>query len=456
VRSFVRIVQIVLAVVAGLVPAASATAAPGPAPNSAVHVDLITEAQPLGWRVVAVAIEYRDPVNVGSADIPAGTFTVAATVNNATANRTVVDVYTNNVPELDRRGPRDTPGRYVIIELNPDDANAGALVYAMGRNEPIPLVGAYSVQQTANIVDDRGRVRVRATPFAIANQGVLNPIVDDFVSLSYTDSAGTRLSFRLYQPQAKPANQRDGFPLVVFLHGAGERGANNISQITANQGGVAFANPDRQASNPSYVLAPQAPIGGSWTAPAVQAALLELIDTVMASYPIDADRLYLTGLSMGGIGSFDILPKYPGKFAGALLIASAGDTTRMPLMRDVPVWANHSIDDPTVNYTNGTFALMGALEAAGARVTRGEWAGNLPDRAAEAEALRLWAQADATGSHTLFTTYTAGTTPVNAHWSWVPTYLNDVMIDWLFSQDRQDREEVSPSFPTTEPLAMTG
>jgi predicted peptidase len=448
----VRIVGIVLAVMAGLVPAASAA----PAANSAVHVDLITEAQPLGWRVVAVAIEYRDPVNVGGADIPATAFTVAATVNNATANRTVVDVYTNNVPELDRRGPRDTPGRYVIIELGAGDANGGALIYAMGRNEPIPLVGAYSVTQTANIVDDRGRVRVPATPFAIANQGVLNPVVDDFVSLSYTDSAGTRLNFRLYQPQAKPGNQRDGFPLVVFLHGAGERGANNISQITANQGGVAFANPDRQASNPSYVLAPQAPIGGSWTAPAVQAALLELIDTVVGAYPIDEDRLYLTGLSMGGIGSFDILPKYPDKFAGALLIASAGDTTKMPLMRDVPVWANHAADDPTVNYSTGTFALMAALEAAGAKVTRGEWAGNLPDRAAEAEALRLWAQTDATGSHTLFTTYTAGTTPVNAHWSWVPTYLNDVMIDWLYSQDRQNRAQAPPGFGISEPLIAAG
>jgi predicted peptidase len=111
----------------------------------------------------------------------------------------------------------------------------------------------------------------------------------------------------------------------------------------------------------------------------------------------------------------------------------------MPLMRDVPVWATHSIDDPVVNYTTGTLALMNALDAASALVTRGQWDGNLPEREAEAEALRLWAQAEGNGSHVLFTTYTAGTTPVSAHWSWVPTYVNDVMIDWLFSQDLQDR-----------------
>lgn len=231
--------------------------------------------------------------------------------------------------------------------------------------------------------------------------------------------------------------------LVVFLHGGGERGANNVTQITANQGAVAFADPARQERHPSFVLAAQVPVGSAWTTPAVQSALIALIDQIAGNYPIDTDRLYLTGLSLGGIGTFDILTRYPDKFAGALPIASTGDPARMPLIRDVPIWANHSIDDPTVNYTTGTLALMNALDAAGALVTRGQWAANLPDRQAEAEALRLWAQAEANGSHTLFTTYTAGTTPVSAHWSWVPTYLNDVMIDWLFAQDLQNRQRAA-------------
>ncbi|HEX5781932.1 MAG TPA: alpha/beta hydrolase-fold protein, partial [Solirubrobacteraceae bacterium] len=361
-----------------------------------MRADVITEVTPLGWRVVAVAIEYRERIDLGRADIPTSAFTVAATINGVTANRTVVDVYAK--------------GRKLIIELDPDDPNASALVFSGGINNPIPLVGAYSVTQNGNLVDDRGRVRLRPLPFAITNQGVISPIVDDFLSLSYTDSAGTRLNFRLFQPQARPQRRRNGFPLVVFLHGGGERGANNITQITANQGAIAFAKPKRQASDPSYVLAPQVPVGSSWTTPAIQAALLELVDQVVSSFPIDEDRLYLTGLSLGGIGGFDILPDHPELFAGALLIAATGDPSRMPLMRDVPVWATHSIDDPVVNYTTGTLALINALEAAGARVTRGEWPGNLPEREAEAEASRLWARAEATRSHTLLTTYIAGTT----------------------------------------------
>jgi predicted peptidase len=451
VRSMVRFVGIVFVLLAGLVPAASGFAQAGQ--NNVVRADVITDVNPLGWRVAGVAIEYRDAINVGAAEIPNSAFTVEATINNATAARTITDVYTNNAPELDTRGPKGTPGRYMIIELSPDDRNAGALVYAMGRNEPIPLTNAYAVRQTADVVDDRGRVRLRATPFAITNQGSINPIVDEFASHTYTDTAGTSLNFRLFSPQSRPANQRDGFPLVVFLHGGGERGANNLTQITANQGAAAFATPARQASDPSYVLAAQVPVGSSWTTPAVQDALLELIDTLGAGNPIDEDRLYLTGMSMGGIGTFDILPKYPDKFAAALPIAATGDPSKMPLITDVPIWATHSIDDPTVNYTTGTLALMNALDAAGALVTRGQWAGNLPDRQAEAEALRLWAQADANHSHMLLTAFSAGTTPVSAHWSWVPTYLNGVMLDWLFEQDLQDREE-TPAFDAARPLGL--
>jgi predicted peptidase len=286
-------------------------------------------------------------------DIPTSAFTVAATINNLTANRTVVDVYTNNAPELDRRGPRGTPGRYLIIELSPDDPDAGALVFSGGINNRSRWSALTRSHRTPTWSTTGGRVRLRPLPFAISNQGVINPIVDDFLSLSYTDSAGRRMNLRLFQPQARVERRRDGFPLVVFLHGGGERGANNITQITANQGAVAFVKPERQDSDPSYVLAPQVPVGSSWTTPAIQAALLELIDQVASSFPIDEDRL-----THGTVPRRDRRLRHPsqvpGRFAGALLIAAKGDPSRTPLMRDVPVWATHSIDDPVVDYTTGT------------------------------------------------------------------------------------------------------
>ncbi|MBE2317832.1 phospholipase [Solirubrobacter sp. CPCC 204708] len=435
-----RFIVLALVALAGLVPTAVAQAAPAPAPpNTVVRTDVITEVNPLGWRVAAVAIEYRKPINLGTAQIPNQAFTVTATINGTTAPRTVTAVYTSDAPELDTRGPKGTPGRLIIIELDQNDPNAGALVYAQGRNEPIPLTGAYAVRQTQPITDDRGRTRLPAAPYALTNQGQINPLVDDFISANFTDSANTTINFRLLQPQAQPAHRKDGFPLVVFLHGGGERGASNLTQITANQGAVAFARPERQASDPAYVLAAQVPAGQTWTTPTQQRALIELIDTLTASNPIDTDRIYVTGMSLGGIGTFDILQNNPGKFAAALPIAAAGDPTRMPLIKHVPIWATHSIDDPVVSYTNGTLALFNALDAAGTLTTRAQWAGNLPELQAEANALNQWAQAEANDSHALLTAFSAGTTPVNAHWSWVPTYLNDVMLDWLFEQDRQDR-----------------
>jgi predicted peptidase len=277
--------------------------------------------------------------------------------------------------------------------------------------------------------------------------------------MSFTDSAGTTLNFRLFQPEPFRRNPQSGrtYPLVVFLHGGGERGLNNITQITANQGAVAFADPERQASDPSFVLAPQVPTPrtNNWTTPAIQAALLELIDAVTTSYPINQDRLYLSGLSMGAFGSFDLLPRYPDKFAAALLIAGGGNTEQMPLITGLPMWITHSIDDPTVNYVTGSLANVNALEAAGARVTRGAWPGNLPERTAEAEARRLWRMAERNDSHILFTTYLAGTTPVNPHWSWVPTYSNDVMLDWLFSQRRTGDQDRSVAGRNADLLTTT-
>jgi predicted peptidase len=460
VRSRTRLGFLIAVVLALVSPSGAARAEAAPA-NPVVRADVIAEVTPLGWQVVAVALQFARRLDVTHAVNARSAFAVTATLDGVTGSRTVVDVYSNNAAEVDRQGPRGRRGSYLIIELDPDDPNAGALRYdpVAGINNPLQLVGAYTVRQSADVLDHRGNVVLPASPFGITNQGVISPIVDEFTSMSFTDSAGTTLNFRLFQPEAYRSRPNSGrtYPLVVFLHGGGERGLNNITQITANQGAVAFADPERQASDPSFVLAPQVPTPGTnnWTTPAIQAALLELIGAVTTSYPINEDRLYLTGLSMGAFGSFDLLPEHPDLFAGALLIAGGGNTEQMPLITGLPMWITHSIDDPTVNYVTGSLANVNALEAAGARVTRGAWPGNLPERTAEAEARRLWRTAERNGSHILFTTYLAGTTPVNPHWSWVPTYSNDVMLDWLLSQRRSANQPSGVARQSGDLLAAT-
>lgn len=410
--------------------------------NPVVRADLITTVTPSGnWRVTAVAIRYAASIDLRGGTIPVAAFKVTATVNRQTAPRTVTRVYPNTSAEVADRG---RPGEYLIIELAVDDANALA-----AGTDPFPLDRKYSIRQVADLTTPAGDVVLPSSPLAVRNDGVLNPVVDDFTAGSFVDSTGFELGFRLCRPPDVLPGTR--YPLVVTLHGGGEVADNNMTQLTANRVAVTFATPERRRSHPAFVLAPQIPLprpmqgpdGTDWTDPRVQKATVELMDAVTALYPVDADRIYLVGLSSGGRGVFSLVPKYPGKFAAAVPTAGWGDPSTMDRMVDVPLWADHSVDDPTVPYREGrfgkpgTWTLMNALEAAGAKVTRGEWPNNLPKAEFEARSRELLRRASAAGSHVLFTSYPRGTTAVNPHFAWAQTYENDVVIDWLFAQSRR-------------------
>lgn len=408
--------------------------------NPVEGADLLTTVTPRdNWRVTAVAVRYADPVDLRGGTIPPSAFEVTATVNGQRAPRTVTRAYPNTAPEVADRG---RPGHYVIIELDPADANARA-----AGADPLPLARAYAIRQVADLTTRAGAVVLPASPLAVRNDGVRSPVVDEFTAGSFIDSTGFELRFRLY----RPAEGHRRHPLVVTLHGGGEVADNNMTQLTGNRIAVAFAKPERQRRNPAFVLAPQVPLprpmdgpdGTDWTDARVSAATVELIDTVVAREPVDTDRIYLAGLSSGGRGIYDLLPRFPDKFAAAVPTCGWGAAAGMEKITHIPLWADHSIDDPVVPYREGrfgrpgTWTLMNALEAAGATVTRGEWANNLPKAEFETRSRALLRAARAAGSHVLFTSYTPGTTPPFAHFAWGQTYENDVVIDWLFAQSRR-------------------
>jgi predicted peptidase len=441
-----RWIALVVLLVGLLLAAAPAAGAEAP---SVVRADLVTHVFPeTGHRVVAVALRYDRPLHVPAGSSAArAAFTVTATVDGGAAPRTVTDVYSARELPGDVWRVRDGPGRYLIVELDPADANAGVNGNSPdGATAPRDLRGAYTIEQTTSVRDVHGD-EVPPPPFALENDGVVQPVVDDFGRRSFTDAGGTRLAFRLFRPE--PQRRGRSYPLVLFLHGGGETGSPqvspaNVTQITANRGALVWATPERQADHPAFVVAPQLPGRTSqWTEPAIQAAVMSLVDRLGARYPIDPDRVYVTGLSRGARGAVEFLSNHPRTFAGALLAAARAegdDVSGVPAFASVPLWLTHAADDPVVPFA-GSVDIANALEAAGAPVTRAEWAGDnsasaAADRAAEAAARRLLARARATGSHTLFTTYTPGTVAVNAHFSWGPTYETDVMLDWLFAQER--------------------
>ncbi|WP_328772742.1 prolyl oligopeptidase family serine peptidase [Streptomyces sp. NBC_00286] len=418
--------------------------------NPVLRTDLVTSVTPRNnWLVTAVAVQYAHRIDLRGAVIPPSAFQVKATVGGQTAARTVTRVYSNATSEVDGRSRPGRPGDRLIIELDPSDSNARA-----AGTDPLPLDRAYSVRQVEDVRTPGGEPVLKAGPFASRNDDVITPVVDDFTAGSFTDSAGFELDFRLYQPEGFVRNPRTRkrYPLVVTLHGGGEVADNNMTQLTSNRIAVTFAKPERQRRDPAFVLSPQIPLprpmdgpdGTDWTDAKVQAALSELIDTFVSEHSrnVDTARLYLVGLSSGGRGIYSLLAKRPEVFAAALPTAGWGETAAMESITHIPMWADHSIDDPVVPYREGrfgkpgTWTLMNALESAGARVTRGEWANDLPKAQFEANSRALLREARATRSHVLFTSYPPGTTPVNPHLSWAQTYENDVVIDWLFEQSR--------------------
>ncbi|MFJ7998324.1 phospholipase [Streptomyces sp. NPDC096310] len=438
------------AAAAGTTTAASPGQPSSSGPDPVLRTDLVTRVTPRNnWLVTAVALRYGRRIDLRGGVIPPATFQVNATVGGQTAARTVTRVYSNTTAAVDDRLRPGRPGPHLIVELDPDDPNARA-----AGTDPLPLDRAYRIRQVADIRAPGGEPILRAGPFASRNDGVINPVVDDFTAGSFTDSAGFELDFRLYQPEPFVRNPqaRTRYPLVVTLHGGGEVADNNMTQLTGNRVAVTFAKPERQRRDPAFVLSPQIPLprpmegpdGTDWTDAKVQAALIELIDAFVREHRrnVDTDRLYLVGLSSGARGIYSLLPKRPELFAAALATAGWGDTATVDRIGHIPIWADHSVDDPVVPYREGrfgrpgTWTLMNALESAGTRVTRGEWANDLPKEQFEARSRALLHQARSAGSHTLFTSYTSGTTPVNPHLAWAQTYENDVVVDWLLAQSR--------------------
>lgn len=141
-----------------------------------------------------------------------------------------------------------------------------------------------------------------------------------------------------HQPTEDPPDA--GWPLILFLHGVGERG-NDLDR-------VARVGPPRVARQwpyfPFAVAAPQCGSGESWSIP----RLVAFLDGVLSAQPLDADRIYLTGLSMGGYGVWALAAEHPHRFAAAAPVCGGGEPNKAGRLQRLPVWAFHGAKDPVV------------------------------------------------------------------------------------------------------------
>jgi predicted peptidase len=247
---------------------------------------------------------------------------------------------------------------------------------------------------------------------------------ESMLALSFTDSKGTVLPYRLYVPD--DYSEEREYPLLLFLHGAGERGSDNYSQIANNVRIIERIVDSSDSEHDCIVVAPQCATNHQWVdtpwgdgsynqdqipISKYLAATVELLEDIQNEYSIDENRLYVTGLSMGGYGAWDIITRYPNMFAAALPVCGAGDPSKAELIKDMAIWAFHGALDDIVP-VEGSREMVAALENC--------------------------------GSNVIYTEYEN----VN-HFCWHNAYAEPDLLSWLFEQSSENMPDELPETSAT-------
>jgi predicted peptidase len=177
-------------------------------------------------------------------------------------------------------------------------------------------------------------------------------------NIKMASTVHSNIHYLAFLPKSYSA-KGEGVPLIVFLHGSGERG-NDLEKVKAwGPPAIAEKNPDF----PFMVVSPQCPEGEAWHALSLKA----MLDEVLAKYNVDKRRVYLTGLSMGGYGAWDLASRYPQYFAAVSPICGGGIARMVGGMRSVPTWVFHGKKDDAVPEEESA-RMVGALKTAGGNV----------------------------------------------------------------------------------------
>lgn len=203
----------------------------------------------------------------------------------------------------------------------------------------------------------------------------------------FTGGAYQNEPFRylLLSPQKIEPGRR--YPLILFLHGAGERG-NDPAKLHIHFP-VQMAQPEWRAKYPCFVLVPQCRdeerwMGAPWSRlessplpekPSDQLQMaIEILEHSLKSLPVDAERVYLTGLSMGGYGSWELAMRRPELFAAVAPVCGGGDETQAARIKSIPIWAAHGDQDTAVPVERSR-RMVEAVRKAGGNIKYTEYAG---------------------------------------------------------------------------------
>lgn len=200
----------------------------------------------------------------------------------------------------------------------------------------------------------------------------------DFRKEVYVSTTKDRLPYRLFSPLGFDRTRK--YPLVLWLHGTDGRGSDNAKQLTQqNQLGSHFwISPEVQNKFPTFVLAPQCPSGQTWSDPEFNqpskwlGMVVEVLTQVEKEFPIDPDRVYLVGQSMGGLGVWSLLQNFTGKWAAAIIMSAYDTFSDVPAIAQVPLWVFQGDADSSVPVTQ-VRSMMAQLKKAHANLRYTEY-----------------------------------------------------------------------------------
>lgn len=216
-----------------------------------------------------------------------------------------------------------------------------------------------------------------------------------FQEESFKASNGQMLRYSLFVPRENPRDRR--LPLVLCLHGIG--GGTHAASV--------LAQAEQQQKRPCFLMAPACDgKGNRWVKSdfrsgkgrPVEGELMEALEAVLKKHPIDPDRVYVTGQSMGGVGTWGLIANHPGRFAGAVPICGLWNPADARKMKDVPIWAFHGARDMAVP-VSGSRDMIDALRKLGANPRYTEY-------------------------------------PDLGHGVWAEAYATEALWAWLFAQRR--------------------
>ncbi|MDO8303517.1 MAG: prolyl oligopeptidase family serine peptidase [Sedimentisphaerales bacterium] len=208
--------------------------------------------------------------------------------------------------------------------------------------------------------------------------------------------AAVTCKYLLYLPEGYGQKGKK-WPLMMFLHGAGERG-NNLDLLKVT--GIPKMIEDGKKFD-FIIVSPQCPQRQWW--PGKAEVLIALLDEIESKYEVDKDRVYLTGLSMGGFGSWTLGCGYPERFAAIAPICGGCETWLVPQIKDVPLWVFHGAKDNVVPLARSQ-EVVDVVNAA--------------------------------GGNAKLTIY-----PEAGHDAWTQTYENPALYEWFLSHRISDRKK---------------